>query len=89
LIEEMTPQEITDALKEIDTVVVPLGNVEQHGPHLPVGTDTFIPITVARRVAERVKVLVAPKASKIKGKKILNAVVKNIVDFLQQLNKFQ
>jgi len=25
LIEEMTPQEITDALKEIDTVVVPLG----------------------------------------------------------------
>jgi len=60
LIEEMTPQEITDALKEADTVVVPLGSVEQHGPHLPVGTDTLIPITVAKRVAERAKVLVAP-----------------------------
>jgi creatinine amidohydrolase len=60
LIEEMTPQEITDALKEVDTVVVPLGSVEQHGPHLPVGTDTLIPITVAKRVAERAKVLVAP-----------------------------
>lgn len=60
LIEEMTPQEITDALKEVDTVVVPLGSVEQHGPHLPVGTDTLIPITVAKLVAERAKVLVAP-----------------------------
>jgi len=60
LIEEMTPQEITDALKEIDTVVVPLGSVEQHGPHLPVGTDTLIPITVAKHVAEKIKVLVAP-----------------------------
>jgi creatinine amidohydrolase len=37
-----------------------LGSVEQHGPHLPVGTDTFIPIKVAWRVAERAKVLVAP-----------------------------
>jgi len=60
LIEEMMPQEITDALKEVDTVIVPLGSVEQHGPHLPVGTDTLIPIAIAKRVAERAKVLVAP-----------------------------
>jgi len=60
LIEEMTPKEITDALNEVDTVVVPLGSVEQHGPHLPVGTDTLIPITVAKRVGEKAKVLVAP-----------------------------
>jgi len=61
LIEEMTPQEITDAMKEVDTVLVPLGSVEQHGPHLPVGTDTLIPITVAKCVAERARVLVAPQ----------------------------
>jgi creatinine amidohydrolase len=60
LIEEMTPQEIVEALKEVDTVIVPLGTVEQHGPHLPVGTDTLIPITVAKRVAEKARVLVAP-----------------------------
>jgi len=60
LIEEMTPREMTEALKEVDTVVVPLGSIEQHGPHLPVGTDTLIPIAVAKRVAERAKVLVAP-----------------------------
>lgn len=56
------PQEIIDALKEVDTVVVPLGSMEQHGPHLPVGTDTLIPITVAKRVAEKARVLVAPQS---------------------------
>jgi creatinine amidohydrolase len=60
LIEEMTPQEIVAALKEVDTVIVPLGTVEQHGPHLPVGTDTLIPITVAKHVAEKTRILVAP-----------------------------
>ena len=60
LIEEMTPEEITEALKQVDTVVIPLGTVEQHGPHLPVGTDAIIPITVAKRLAEKIKVLVAP-----------------------------
>ena len=60
LIEEMSPQEITDALKETDTVIVPLGTVEQHAAHLPVGTDVIIPVTVAKCVAEKAKVLVAP-----------------------------
>jgi len=60
LIEEMTPQEIVDAVKEVDTVIVPMGTVEQHGPHLPVGTDVLIPMTVAKRVAEKAQVLVAP-----------------------------
>jgi len=46
LIEKMTPQEITDALREIDTFIVPLGSLEQHGLHLPFGTDAIISITV-------------------------------------------
>jgi creatinine amidohydrolase/Fe(II)-dependent formamide hydrolase-like protein len=60
LIAEMTPAEITASLKETDTVVIPIGTVEQHGPHLPVSTDTFIPIRVAELVAEKTNVLVAP-----------------------------
>ena len=59
-IEEMSPQEISDALKETDTVIIPLGTLEQHGPHLPVGTDALIPIRIARLVAEKSSVLVAP-----------------------------
>jgi len=60
LIEEMTPEEITEALKVVDTVLVPLGTIEQHGPHLPVGTDVLIPTEIAKRVAEKAEVLVAP-----------------------------
>ena len=33
------------------TVLVPTGSVEQHGPHLPVGTDTLIASAIAREVA--------------------------------------
>jgi creatinine amidohydrolase len=35
------------------TVVVPLGAIEQHGPHLPLDTDTRIAETVAGRAVDR------------------------------------
>jgi creatinine amidohydrolase/Fe(II)-dependent formamide hydrolase-like protein len=38
------------------TLVVPVGSVEQHGPHLPLSTDTKI----AAAVADRLAGLVAP-----------------------------
>jgi creatinine amidohydrolase len=44
-------------------IVVPLGATEQHGPHLPLGTDTLIVDHVTKAAAERVTrfpVLVAP-----------------------------
>lgn len=43
-------------------VLVPVGSIEQHGPHLPLDTDTVIAVAVAEQVAERVggDVLVAP-----------------------------
>lgn len=43
------------------TVLVPLGSLEQHGPHLPLDTDTRIALAVARgAAASRVGVAVAP-----------------------------
>uniref|UniRef100_A0A7C3UYN9 Creatininase family protein n=1 Tax=Desulfobacca acetoxidans TaxID=60893 RepID=A0A7C3UYN9_9BACT len=42
------------------TVVLPVGSVEEHGPHLPLGTDTFHALEVARRLAQLRPVLVAP-----------------------------
>ena len=42
-------------------LVVPVGATEQHGPHLPLGTDTDIAQALADRLAERVPdVIVAP-----------------------------
>jgi len=36
-----------------DTVVAPLGAVEQHGPHLPLGTDAMFGDEIGRAAAER------------------------------------
>lgn len=45
-------------------VVVPLGATEQHGPHLPVGTDFFtidhLAIEAARKAVDQIPILVAP-----------------------------
>ena len=44
--------------------VVPVAATEQHGPHLPLGTDTFLVEAVARpaaaRAADEIDVLVTP-----------------------------
>ena len=45
------------------TVLVPVGSLEQHGPHLPLDTDTVIARAVCDRLAEMLadrEVLVAP-----------------------------
>ena len=57
---EMTSPEVETFLHEHDTVIVPIGSTEQHGPHGPLLTDVLIPNEVARRVAPRVHALVAP-----------------------------
>lgn len=46
-------------------VLVPVGSIEQHGPHLPLDTDTAIAVAVSTSVAERLggDVLVAPPVS--------------------------
>lgn len=42
------------------TLVVPVGSTEQHGPHLPLDTDTRIATAVARDVADGHGCLLAP-----------------------------
>ena len=42
-------------------LAVPVGSTEQHGPHLPLSTDTEVAVAVARRLAAiRADVVVAP-----------------------------
>jgi len=50
--------------KEMDNgreaVVVCLGSHEQHGPHLPLGTDAFLGDAIGRALAERLGAFLAP-----------------------------
>jgi mycofactocin precursor peptide peptidase len=42
-------------------VVIPVGSTEQHGPHLPLSTDTHVAVALARRLASlRADMIVAP-----------------------------
>lgn len=57
---EMTDREVEAFLEEHQTVIVPTGSTEQHGPHGPLLTDVLVPQEVARRIAPEVGALVAP-----------------------------
>jgi len=57
---EMTQPEIAAQLQENPLVILPQGSVEQHGPHLPTGTDIFAANVIAHAVAERMDGLVLP-----------------------------
>lgn len=52
--------DVQEYLKEKDTILVPMASFEQHGPHLPIYTDTITCIEMARRVAEMIAVLHTP-----------------------------
>ena len=55
---DLTQPEIAQQLKKNPLVILPAGSVEQHGPHLPTGTDTFAANVIAHAVAERMDGLV-------------------------------
>lgn len=59
-LEEMTWVEIDRAARENRPLIFILGSIEQHGPHLPVGVDMFIPVGVMERVAEKTRAVLAP-----------------------------
>jgi len=44
--------EAGDRLRETDVAILPVGALEQHGPHLPLDTDAFDARYLAHRVAE-------------------------------------
>ena len=41
-------------------LVLPVGSVEQHGPHLPLTVDIEVPVRIAATVVEKIKGFVAP-----------------------------
>jgi creatinine amidohydrolase len=58
----MTRPEVEQAIAAgVDTVVVPLGSTEQHGLHLPLGTDAILGEAIGDRVARALgNALLAP-----------------------------
>ncbi len=57
---ELTGPRVAEILSRTSTAVLPFGSVEQHGPHLPCGTDTIAAEEVAAEVAARLDALLVP-----------------------------
>src|SRR5215813_530273 len=61
---ELTAEELRAKAAADAMVILPVGSMEQHGPHLPVGVDTILTEGVCRAaaeaVADKVAVVVAP-----------------------------
>lgn len=60
LLDELTSKEFAMKIRENPLVIVPIGAIEEHGPHLPLSTDSIQPEFVAAEVAERIGAFVAP-----------------------------
>lgn len=60
-LQDMTWEEIKQKIDNSDkTIILPFGSTEQHGPHLPVGTDTMVAVTLAQDAAQKTGIPVAP-----------------------------
>ena len=58
--EELTDSDFAKAVKRTNLCVVPLGVLEKHGPHLPLGTDAIAAHVIATRAAQREEAVVFP-----------------------------
>jgi len=49
---EMSWKEFQSVIQEVDFALLPIGAIEQHGPHLPMITDTIIAEHICERLAQ-------------------------------------
>lgn len=49
-----TWEDLEDAKNKKTIIIVPIGSTEQHGLHLPVGTDSYLPFDIAKDAASKV-----------------------------------
>jgi creatinine amidohydrolase len=59
-LQELSWPEVHDHLTRDDVILLPVGSTEQHGPHLPLGTDSMTAIGLAADAATEAGALVAP-----------------------------
>jgi creatinine amidohydrolase len=52
--------EVEELLTRTDVALIPVGSLEQHGKHLPLGTDFLAAQEACKLIAQRTDVLVAP-----------------------------
>ena len=57
---EMNREEFAAAMKCSPVVILPIGSMEEHGAHLPLGSDTFEIDFVINRISEKLDCVILP-----------------------------
>jgi creatinine amidohydrolase len=60
VLQEMSWVDVAEYLKANDMVIIPLGSTEQHGPHMPLGTDFYEAVGMSKMISVKTGVVVAP-----------------------------
>ncbi|TWT60461.1 creatininase family protein [Rubinisphaera italica] len=90
---EMTSPQLAEVERGETLVIIPIAAVEQHGPHLPTGTDTIICTAIAELLEERLSdsVLLAPtlwlgaSAHHLRLGATLDSCLTNYMELLQDI----
>ena len=53
IVGDLTSEEVASALHESSILCLPMGSMEQHGPHLPLNTDAVLAEAFTGRIVER------------------------------------
>lgn len=59
-LQEQTWSDVEEYLRSDDRIILPVGSTEQHGRFAPLGTDTYVAVTLAEQASDQLGVLVAP-----------------------------
>ena len=78
--EKLTWPEINDSITAQKAVLVPVGSIEQHGPHLPLDVDVICPTGIAHAVARQIpdQLLVMPP--------LIHGYTAHVMDFPGTIN---
>ncbi len=60
VLQEMTWTDVRDYVEKCDMVIIPIASTEQHGPHLPLGTDYYEALGMSKLISAQTGVVVAP-----------------------------
>jgi creatinine amidohydrolase/Fe(II)-dependent formamide hydrolase-like protein len=58
--QNMTAEAIVAHSKKCDIAILPIGAIEQHGPHCPCGDDDFNAIGMAELISKKTGVMLLP-----------------------------
>jgi len=63
IVKDQVDPDLRKIIKKQKAVIIPIGSIEQHGPHLPVSTDYDIVSEIAKRISENCNFLLLPTIS--------------------------